>query len=695
MASTIFKGNFIKTLKDNLTLNDKTEIQQGTVDPTSVAVNAPIGSLYFNTTSGDIYKKNDAGLSTSWSKIAVGDNTGINYITNGSAEGSTTGWATYADAAAVRPVDGTGGTANVTWTRTTTTPLRGIASFLLTKDAVNRQGEGASYDFTISRADRAKSMQISFDYEIASGTFANGDLRVYIYDVTNAQLIEPAPTEIWNVSITSTWSGTFQTSATATSYRLIVHCASTSASAYSVEFDNVTVAPMVASTGTLITDWVSYPLTIGASPTPPTKGGTISRDEARWRRIGDSIQITYNFAQTAGGSNGSGNYLFPLPSGLTIDSTKIYTGGATAQGTVGTAEVLAGATVYSGNVAISDSSNLYLSVGNDTTAITPVRDSFCGLATTAIRYSFTALVPVVGWSSSQQTSADAAQRTVSLVAARSAVQSVSNATYTAVSWDTTVVNSVGASFSAGVYTVPVAGDYEVSAALEFAANGTGIREVVLYRNGVIQRVIARESAPSASTTAFVCGQFLMTGLVAGDTLEIRAYQTSGGALNIASNGTQYNYVNIMRIAAPEQIVVTEFVGAAARRQSTGRQSIPNNSFTTFIYNTEDFDSHDAYNSATGVFTAPVSGTYNVNASVQGVGLTANTGQIGFSILKNGSTINGVAGFSSIGASTEETTTYSYPLKLLRGETTAISAFQNNGAARDVQGFISIIRVGNY
>ena len=70
------------------------------------------------------------------------------------------------DTAGANPVDGTGGSANVTWTRTTTNPLAGDGS-VLTKDAVNRQGQGVSYDFTIDRADRNKQLAIEFDVEIS------------------------------------------------------------------------------------------------------------------------------------------------------------------------------------------------------------------------------------------------------------------------------------------------------------------------------------------------------------------------------------------------------------------------------------------------------------------------------------------------------------------------------------------------
>jgi hypothetical protein len=170
-----------------------------------------------------------------------------NRIENNGAEIDTTGWATYADAAGTTPVDGTGGSPTCTWTRTTTTPLSGAGSFLFTKDGVNRQGEGASYDFTIGTGEKGMYLNIRFIYTVTSGTgsYASNDMIVYIYDVTNGALIQPdnyaykIKTTVTNVSQELTCS--FKAATNSTSYRLIFHVSSTSTNAYTVKFDNITV----------------------------------------------------------------------------------------------------------------------------------------------------------------------------------------------------------------------------------------------------------------------------------------------------------------------------------------------------------------------------------------------------------------------------------------------------------------------
>lgn len=77
MPAVIFAGTKVKALKKILDLKDGIQIISSTVDPTSVAVNAPLGSILVNESTGDVYKKADSGSSTNWvplggSQISIG-----------------------------------------------------------------------------------------------------------------------------------------------------------------------------------------------------------------------------------------------------------------------------------------------------------------------------------------------------------------------------------------------------------------------------------------------------------------------------------------------------------------------------------------------------------------------------------------------------------------------------------------------
>lgn len=68
----IWFGSKVKSLKSILSLNGGAELHSGTVDPTSVAVDATKGSLYLNTSNGFLYRKTDAGSTTNWSDLSAG-----------------------------------------------------------------------------------------------------------------------------------------------------------------------------------------------------------------------------------------------------------------------------------------------------------------------------------------------------------------------------------------------------------------------------------------------------------------------------------------------------------------------------------------------------------------------------------------------------------------------------------------------
>lgn len=317
----------------------------------------------------------------------------VNFIANPNAEADTTGWAAYADAAGATPVDGTGGSPTVTWTVQSGVSLRGTQSFKLTKDAADRQGEGASYDFTIGEQDTSRKLKIAFDFKTDEDAgYAAGDLTVYIYDVTNAQLLTPH-----DVSINRT-TGIFQTSfdsTTSTSYRLIFHIATANASAWDAYIDNVIVGPGMTSQGAVVGPWESFTSVIEGSGSNPTKG-TTTTDDAYFRRVGESMEIQWSFHQSGAGTAGSGFYKFIIPNGLTIDSSKTVLG----LGTIplrGAAMGRTGSTYYTGWTYAADSTSLAFVLLNDTSAPNDWGSAFLSLSGTDARIGFFANIPILEW----------------------------------------------------------------------------------------------------------------------------------------------------------------------------------------------------------------------------------------------------------------------------------------------------------
>ncbi len=143
------------------------------------------------------------------------------------------------------PVDGTGGiTSGVTFT-----PLVGVASGDLGKSAASEQGQGVSTDFIVNSADKGNPLQINFIYSGSTGMVlgTNSDVQIFIYDITNAVLIPVTPLHTISgpVNTAKTFTGQFTASLTSVNYRLILHIATTNATAWDLLIDSVVVNDVI------------------------------------------------------------------------------------------------------------------------------------------------------------------------------------------------------------------------------------------------------------------------------------------------------------------------------------------------------------------------------------------------------------------------------------------------------------------
>ena len=625
------------------------------------------GELYYNNST----KKFQIYTGAAWTDLKTTD--GLpNYISNPDAEANASGWNTYADAAASRPADGTGGTAAVTWSRTTTNPLAGAGSFQLVKDAVNRQGQGVSADFTIARRDRAKVLEISFDYEQVSGTYANGtsstdsDLIIYLYDTTNARLIEPQAFKIDRcvASRSESFKTTFQSAADSTAYRLIIHVATTSASAYTINFDNFRVSQQTVVYSSPITDWQSY--------TPTYQGfGTVSTSNMRWRRNGDSVEIAGTFVT---GTPTAVEARIGLPAGLQTDSSLSTTEscGVLARGAASTSNQL---------TLLAEPSVTYLTLGGVTAAaanpLTKVTGSGAAGSGETLSASHTR-VKIRGWSSNTLSSNDADQR---VLVARAMGNPTSSLTFPGY---TTVTFAAGAeSFdthaaldpTTGIFTAPISGYYRAIGKVSISmpsAGATTFYELRLYKNNTTTealRIGNLDANPGSTTNEDLLVDQLVQ-LNAGDTLRFQARSQTATAY---ATGDGYNYIVFERVQGPSSITATELIHAEARL-NTG--TLANSATTAVAFNTETFDTHDAYNTSTGVFTCPAAGRYLVNARIFLDGNT--TGIRELFVQRNSGTVRGSA--RQTGSANGNAMEITAIVVCNAGDTLRIAAFQNSGGA---------------
>lgn len=431
--------------------------------------------MYFKT-DGNLYK-----LDSNGTEIAVGSGSGaggINFIDNTDLESATTGFATYADAAATTPVDGTGGSPSLSIARTTTAGevQRGNASLEITKGAVNEQGEGVSYDFDIDQIDYAasKAIIVTFDYKTTTN-YASNDMRVFVYDRDGATLLNVLNSDSGNMRACTTgckFVGVFYTTSGNNDYRLIFHVATTNATAYDVYIDNIRAGPDQVVPGAIVAD-------LGTETW--TDSWANSTTSVRLTRIGDTVFASGISTVTGAGAS---TFNITIPSTYTLaNSTNFqYLGKANLEDT--------GSSFFDGIIVNSGANTLVVYVNRASSTYADWVDITATVPHTWASGDFIkwqAMWKVSGWQASTSISTtEAILSTVKARYTRITAQSLNSATimdFSTKDYDTHNAVTTGASWK---FTAPKSGYYKVRAGLQWVSrsyttgNNVGIQ---LYKNG--------------------------------------------------------------------------------------------------------------------------------------------------------------------------------------------------------------------
>ena len=645
--------------------------------------------LKWNSSAGALQYANDG---STFKNLGSGSGGGTNYINNADAESGVSGYSAYLNTAQATPVSGTGGSPTVTITQTTSSPLNGLASFLITKTAANSQGQGVSVPFSIESSDLARPIGISFNYNPGSG-FVSGnssDLTVWVYDVTNSVLIPVAPYTIQGGSIANyKFSGSFQSSPTSKSYRLILHVATTNASAWTFKFDNVSVGSTVSQLGSAVMDWQSYTPTWGSltSTAPVIGNGTIN---GFYRRVGDSVEVqVFLTSGTTTTYGSSGVWYFSMPPGTTADLTKTQ---VDPQG-VGRAFAFnnPGSPVQFGGTVTLNTGGTQMIVRAETggaanwNSTNPV--AWTSGAGNAV--SLNARFPVSGWSSATLISSDTDTRLTALAVNKTSAQTLTTVTSAVTTWATPDIDThAGFNTSTGVYTVPVSGTYRVSFQLVGGSNGSyGISATLVKNSGAV--AVAYGPPNSVSSTAVLLTTDVVC--VAGDTLGVQ------GAVSTGTQATNANTrLSIVRSSGPASVAASESVNAKYLNQAG--TSITNTP-ATIPFATKVYDTHNAFSPSTGIYTCPVSGKYHIASILTLAATTATTTQyFGATIVLNSSTNLAANQTFGNGASNAYRVLVEDTVGCSAGSTISVYALNANTAAlstvNSYDNVLTIDRVGN-
>lgn len=605
-----------------------------------------------------------------------------NFITDGDAEGANV-ISQYNDSSTTRPVDGTGGTAtNLASSISSSSPLIGTNSFLLSKTgSASTRGMGWTVPFTIDSAYKAKVLQIEFDYLINSGTFVAGtisaesDVIVYIYDVTNSQLIEPSSIKLLSnsTSISDKFVANFQTSATGTSYRLIFHCQSASTSNYELKVDAITVKPSRYVFGTPITDWVSW--------TPTSTWVSGATHTGLKRRVGGDGEYKIKLAITEAVT--AANLVVNLPSGEVIDTNRVLDTSANTNWNYGQVTMLdTGSATYVGGISYNNTTSLQIraldAAGAHVKDVGAVTASVPATWASPDVISIDFKVPIAGWSAALQMSDGYDGRQIGFRANNS--DTALSGTPTKIVWTNTDKDDV-AGYSSGTYTVRSAGWYDVGASLYVSGTPAvdGTSTIDIYRNGAaVKSHVHRYKVASATTTSISVGDSFYFN--SGDTIEIYA------AIDITtpsiSSSTTRNIFSIVKRGSAQTISTTEEVSAGYTTASAN--SISSGAQTIIDFGTKEYDTHNAVTTgAAWKFTVPIAGRYRVSCYVMlDTQSFAVDDKVSLSIFKNGAEVKSLK-YNELQASV---TTYvdaggTSTLNLVAGDYIDLRVFQNSGGAR--------------
>jgi hypothetical protein len=624
---------------------------------------------------------------TTLSAVGSGSSS-INYLSaNSDFEAGTAGYTVSKNTVAGAAPDSgfVTGSTNITLTQVVANTLAGNAYGLITKGAANRQGEQVCTPFTIDNGYKGQQLALNMLFSVVSGTYVTGDLTAWIYDVTNNTFTQPSAYQIGATTIPGPMQPiVFQAASNSSSYKLCLHVASTSALAYTLGIDNLNIGPSIVPVSAAMTDWTAY--------TPTGTWATNATYTGFWKRQGDMMLVR---AQVALSGAPTGNFTLNLPSGYTIDTTKLGSGLQTYGQNLGSASLLSAGGAWDA-AAVGYASTTSVAVW---TLASGTTNAFAQLTAT-VPNTFASgdfvwidfKVPISGWSSNTIVSDSAASRVVAMRALTNTSGTSYNNGPTQVPLATVVYDTHG-KLASNVYTIPVSGYFHINGATSLAGTLTGTQDVtVLARiNGGTTYRLGVTTGNGANANYTVQGSGVTLLLNAGDTVDMMIQTGAAGSMPVSTTAA-YTWFEIKQVQGPAQIQAATVVAAT----SSGTTTALSASTADVVFPSVTTASMSGLINASGVFTAPGPGYYEGTSFLVAAAVTHSAGntQIAYYRINSGSDTECGRWTSQISTITTVTSLSCTipPILLNAGDTVRIRASSTVSTSLS-SGFFGIKRVG--
>jgi hypothetical protein len=571
--------------------------------------------------------------------------------------------------------------------------MEGTKFFRWSKPAANIQGEGWAYNFTVTGGYKGINGLLSLITR-TSANIVDDNVGFFIYDVTNGGAPIEAPDSYLKVaSFIREVNYRLQLSNNSVTFRLILHFAGTHANAGNIDFDAISYGPKEAVKGAVDAHIGTLTTSLSSSG-----GGAITLNATgktepilNCYRKGEHLQCTGLFVNGTGGAatGAAGSVLINMPSGYSINMSKIQTSGgvnSAGEGLWYNGSIQNTATIAATSATqlriMKPSGNTYLQVSD--------------LATNA-QMQFDIKVPILGWSSNMTLSEDGGTRKIAFRAYNSVSQSIApNASYAQVLFGSTSEDSSG-SFSSSTFTAPETGNYSLSARVSISSiNVLANRYFLSFIDQAGAEISRGETTqpPSATSTGFSISDNNVV-LEKGQTVRVYLFGAGNNSINTltANGGAALTSFQGHKLSSPQTLAGSETVGAS---YTTNAGQAITSTQTTVKYGTKKIDTHNAYNTTTGLYTAPTSGRYLVVCRMSKAATVLSVSQL-FYLTITSSTGESLRSFDHGGGSQYASLPSVGEVYLARGESVGCYAstdlnFNLNTAATD--NFFMIERIGN-